>query len=123
MLSKRSICQMTKRQEQSCNKRGVRHFLLLPHLFFETYSWSQESKRDETSTAGFLPWILQQTMKLLTMLTMTEQPPGSFKVIFLKNGGQLLRSCGYMANVRSCHSLSPSTSQACILVAGSGKSV
>src|SRR6267154_1337157 len=34
MLSKRSIYQMTKRQEQSCNKRSVRHFLLFPHLFF-----------------------------------------------------------------------------------------
>jgi len=46
-------------------------------------------------------------------------------VVFLKNGGQLLRSCGYMANVRSCHSLALSNSQACILVtvAGSGKSV
>src|ERR1700751_3205204 len=62
-------------------------------------------------------------MKLLATLTMREQPPGSFKVVPLKNGGQLHRSCGYMANVRSCHSLALSTSQACIFVAGSGKSV
>ena len=44
-------------------------------------------------------------------------------VVFLKNGDQLLRSCGYMANVRSCHFVVLSTSQVCILVAGSGKSV
>jgi hypothetical protein len=62
-------------------------------------------------------------MKLLPTPTMREQPPGSFMVVFLKNGSQLLRSCGYMANVRSRHSLSFSTSQAYILVAGSGKSV
>jgi len=62
-------------------------------------------------------------MKLLAMLTMMEQPPGSFMVAFSKNGGQLPRSCGYMANVRSCRSLTLSTSQACILVVGSGKSV
>jgi hypothetical protein len=62
-------------------------------------------------------------MKLLATPTMKEQPPGSFMVVFLKNGSRLLRSCGYMANVRSSLSLSLSTSQACILVAGSGKSV
>ena len=57
-------------------------------------------------------------MKLLAMLAMTEQPPGSFKVAFLKNGGQFLRSCGYMANVRSCPSLALSTSHTCILCSG-----
>ena len=100
-------------------------FLLLPHLFSRLShgQWAQESKHDETSTVGFLPLILQQTMRLLAMLTMREQPRGSFMVVFLKSGGRLLRSCGYMANVRSCHSLAFSTSQACILVAGSGKSV
>ncbi len=115
--------QMTRRQEQFCNKRGVRHFSLLPHLLLDAQSWLQESKRDKTSTVGFLPLIPQQIMKLLATPTLREQRPGSFKVVFLKNGGQLLRSCGYMANVRSCHSLALSTSQTCILVAGSGKSV
>ena len=62
-------------------------------------------------------------MKSLAMLTMREQPPGSFTVVFLKNGGQLLHSCGYMANVRSCHSLEFSVSQTRIIAAGSGKSV
>jgi len=62
-------------------------------------------------------------MKLLAKLTMREQPPGSFMVVFLKNGGQLLPSCGFMANVRSCHSLPLSTSHTGILLAGSGKSV
>ena len=52
------------------------------------------------------------------MLTMREQPPGSFMVVFLKNGGQLLPSCGYTANVRSCHSLALSTSQVCISCSG-----
>jgi hypothetical protein len=93
-------------------------FLLLSRLLLEAKSWSQESKCDETSTAGFLPWIPQQIMKLLAMLIMTEQPPGSFRVVFLKNGGQLLRFCGYMANVRSCPSLALSTSHACILCSG-----
>jgi hypothetical protein len=115
--------QMTRRQEQFCNKRSVRHFSLLPHTLLDAQSWSQERKCGKTSTVGFLPWIPQQTMKLLATLTMREQPPGSFKVVFLKNGGQLLRSCGYMENVCSCHSLVLSTSQTCILVAGSGKSV
>ena len=62
-------------------------------------------------------------MKLLAMLTMTEQPPGSFVVVFLKDGGRPLHSCGYMANVSFFHSLASSTSKACIFVAGSGKSV
>ncbi len=62
-------------------------------------------------------------MILLATLTMREQPPGSFEVIFLKSGGRLLRSCGYMANVCFCYSLALSTSHICILVAGSGKSV
>ncbi len=57
------------------------------------------------------------------MLTMREQPPGSLVVVLLKGGGRLLHSCGYMAKVRSHHSLLLSTSQTCILVAGSGKSV
>jgi hypothetical protein len=115
--------QMTSRQKQIGNKRNVCQYLLLPRPLLGAQSWLQESECDETSTVGFLPWIPQQIMKLLPMLTMTEQPPGSFKVVFFKNGSQLLRSCGYMANVRSCHSLALRTSQACILVAGSGKSV
>jgi hypothetical protein len=115
--------QMTNKQEQICNERSVRQFSLLPHLLLEAQSWLQESKSDKTSTAGFLPWTPQQIMKLLATPTMKEQPPGSFMVVFLKNGGQLLRSCGYMASVRSCLSLSFSTSQAYILIAGSGKSV
>ncbi len=94
---------MTERQEQSYNRKCVRHILLLPHLFLEAHSWSQESKRDVTSTVGFLPWIPQQIMRLPATLTMWEQPPGSFEVAFLKSGGQLLRSCGYMENVRSRH--------------------
>jgi hypothetical protein len=42
---------------------------------------------------------------------MKEQPPGSFRVVFLKNGDQRLRSCGYMASVRSFSLYQPSTSQ------------
>ena len=114
---------MIKRREQSCNKRSARHFFTPAALLLEAQSWSQESKCDKTSTIGFLPRIPQQIMKLLSIRTMMEQPPGSFMVVFLKNGGQLLRYCGYMANVRTCHTLALSTSQACILVAGSGKSV
>ena len=54
---------------------------------------------------------------------MREQLPGSLVVVLLKGGGRLLHSCGYMARVRSHYSLPLSTSQTCILVAGSGKSV
>jgi hypothetical protein len=111
--------QMTRRQERICNKRSVRHFLLLPHLLLETQSWSQESK----CAVGFLPLILQRVITSPATLTMREQPPGSFRVVCLKSGDQRLRSCGYMANVCFLHSLQPSTSQTCILVAGSGKSV
>jgi hypothetical protein len=57
------------------------------------------------------------------MLTMRERLPGSFRVVCLKSGDQRLRSCGYMANVCFRHSLQPSTSQTCIFIAGSGKSV
>ena len=57
-------------------------------------------------------------MKLLAMFVMAEQLPGSFSVVFLKNGGQFLRYCGYMANVRSCPSLALSTSHTCILCSG-----
>ena len=56
-------------------------------------------------------------------LTMRERLPGSFRVVCLKSGDQRLRSCGYMANVCFRHSLQPSTTQTCILIAGSGKSV
>ncbi len=123
MLSKWSICQMTKRQEQSCNKRSVRFFFLLPHLLLEAQSWLQESKCDKTSTVGFLPLIPQRIITLPARLTMREQPPGSFGAVGLKSGDQRLRSCGYMANVGFRHSLQPSTSQTCILAVGSGKSV
>jgi len=114
---------MTKRQEQSCNRRSVRHLSLLPHLLLEAQSWLQESKCDKTSTAGFLPLIPQPIIILLATLTMREQPPGSFKVVCLDSGDQHPRSCGYMANVCFRHSLRPSTSQTIVLVAGSGKSV
>ncbi len=57
------------------------------------------------------------------MLTMRERLLGFFKVVSIQNGGRLLHSCGFMANVRSLHSLHPNTSLTCILIAGSGKSV
>jgi len=83
----------------------------------------QESKCDKTSTVGFLPLIPQRIIISPATLTMREQPPGSFRVVCFKSGDRRLRSCGYMANVCFRHSLQPSTSQTCILAAGSGKSV
>src|SRR5260370_195977 len=50
-------------------------------------------------TVGFLTWIPQQITTFPGMLTMREQPPGSLVVVFLKGGGRLLHSCGYMAKV------------------------
>jgi len=91
--------QMIRRQEQFCNKRNVRNFLLLPHFLLEAQSWLQESKCDKTSTVGFLPLIPQRIITLHATLTMTEQPPGSSRAVCLKSGDRPLRSCGYMANV------------------------
>jgi hypothetical protein len=96
--------QMTRRRERFCNKRSVRHFLLLPHILLEAQSLLQESKCDETSTVGFLPLIPQRIITSPATLTMREQPPGSFRVVYLKSGNQRLRSCGYMANVCFRHS-------------------
>ena len=96
---------------------------LMPHLLLKAQSWLQERKCDNTSTVGFLPLIPQRIMILPATPTIREQPAGSFRVVCLKSGDQPLRSCGYMANVCFRHSLHPSISQICILVAGSGKSV
>ena len=116
MLSKWPICHHATRE-------AFVNFLLLPHLLLEAQSWLQEGECDKTSTVGFLPLIPLQITISPAMLTMREQPPGSFRVVSLKSGDQRLRSCGYMANVCLRHSLLPSISQTCILIAGSGKSV
>jgi hypothetical protein len=97
--------QMTRRQEQFCSKRNVRHFLLLLHLLLEAQSCLQESKCDKTSIVGFLPLIPQRIITSPATFTMREQPRGSFRVVCLKSGDQRLRSCGYMANVCFRHSL------------------
>jgi hypothetical protein len=123
VLSKWSVCQMIKRQEQLYNKRSVRHFSLLPRLLREVQSWLQESKCDKTCTAGFLPLIPQRIITSPATLTMREQPPGSFRVVCLKSGDQRPRCCGFMANVCLRPPLQLSASQTCFLVAGSGKSV
>jgi hypothetical protein len=89
-------------------------FPILPHVFLEPYSRPQESKCEETSTVGSLPRIHLQITIFLVTLTTREQLLGFFKVASIKNGGRLLHSCGYMANVRSFHSLQLNTSQTCI---------
>ena len=96
--------QMTRRQEHFCSKRSVRHLVLLPHLSLEAQPWLQESKCDKTFIVGFLPLIPQQIIMSPATPTMREQPPGSFKVVCLKNGDRRLLSCGYMANVCFRHS-------------------
>jgi hypothetical protein len=60
---------------------------------------------------------------LLANLTTRERLLGSFRVVLPRNGSRLLRSYGYMANVRSLRPLVYSTPQICIFIAGSGKSV
>ena len=72
------LCQMTNRQERSCNKRS--------------------------STNGFLPRIPPSIITLPAKLITRGRLLGSFRVLLSRNGNRLLRFYGYMANVRSLRS-------------------
>ena len=67
----------------------------------------QGAKRDKTFIDGSLHQIPLRITILHVVLIIREQPIGSFKVVSLEGGKQLVLYCGFTESVRSLYHFLP----------------
>ena len=113
------------RRTDCIQRRRSQAFVISQSLYCDSkpQSLSQGRCHDRTFETGSLHRTPRQITTLPTVPNMRGQQPGSSTVVSIKNGSQILHSCGSMGNV--CRSSLPLfyIPLTLIFIAGSGKSV